>query len=182
MPARKPKSLIVRHETAAEKAERESREMAMRPNRELPLNAPARLRGHEIAESTWRRLMREFTSLEGEIVTRLDFDLLADYCILVEQLHELDTMRKAAHDRWLEILNDQAADEKVIEACDMVVKLDSRADRKRALLLQLRQSLYLTPRARAGVAPTKKEVEEPKDELERLLDDVSDFVNGGSGK
>ncbi len=181
MPARKPKALIVRHETAAEKSRRESGEMAMRPNRELPLNAPSRLRGHEIAEATWRRLMREFMSIEGEIVTRLDFDLLADYCILIEQIHELDAMRKTAHDRWRELLKDQS-DEKVIEACDMVVKLDSRADRKRALLLQLRQSLYLTPRARAGVAPSKKEADEPKDELEMLLDDVNDFVNGGSGK
>ncbi len=178
MPARKPKSLIVRHETAAEKAERESREMAMRPNRELPLNAPARLRGHEIAESTWRRLMREFVSLEGEIVTRLDFDLLVDYCILTEQVHELDAMRKAAYDRWVSLQIEQASEETLIDAYDVVVKLDSRTDRKRALLLQIRQSLYLTPRARAGVAPAKKEPDEPKDELEKLLDDVSDFVNG----
>lgn len=181
MPARKPKSLIVRHETAAEKSERESRETAMRPSRELPLNAPARLRGHEVAEATWRRLMREFVSLEGEIVTRLDFDLLLDYCILIEQLSELDAMRKAAYAKWLEITA-QATEDRLAEAYDAVVKLDSRADRKRALLLQWRQSLYLTPRARAGVAPVKKEIDEPKDELEMLLDDVSDFVNGGSGK
>ncbi|GAP11755.1 hypothetical protein BECAL_02948 [Bellilinea caldifistulae] len=178
MPVRKPRALIVRHETAAEKTERESREMAMRPNRDLPLSAPARLRGHEIAEATWRRLMREFMSLEGEIVTRLDFDLLVDYCILTEQVHELDAMRKAAYDRWVSLQIEQASEETLVEAYDVVVKLDSRTDRKRALLLQIRQSLYLTPRARAGVAPAKKEPDEPKDELEKLLDDVSDFVNG----
>jgi len=64
-----------------------------------------------------------------------------------------------------------------------VVKLDGRVDRKRSLLLQWRQSLYLTPRARAGAAPAKKEKEEAPDPLEMLLNDVSDFVNGaGDGK
>jgi hypothetical protein len=48
-------------------------------------------------------------------------------------------------------------------------------------MLNWRQSLYLTPRARAATAPTKKEKEAPPDELETLLDDVSDFVNGEKG-
>jgi hypothetical protein len=45
-----------------------------------------------------------------------------------------------------------------------VVKVDGRVDRKRALLLQLRQSLYLTPRSRAGVMPKSKS-EEKADEF-----------------
>ena len=67
---------------------------------------------------------------------------------------------------------------KVIGAFDTVTKLDSRADLKRDLMFKLRQSLYMTPRARAGVAPTSKEPEEPPSELEQLLDDVTGFVNG----
>jgi phage terminase small subunit len=192
MPARKPSSLHTRHATAAEKAERNQQESAVRPERPLPMEAPTRLKGHDVAAAAWRRLMRIYAELEGEIVTRLDQDLLIDYCMLLEQLHEIDKMRKTVQQAWdqlearrlalIEEGEHEAATkliDKVLEACDMVVKLDSRADRKRSLLHQIRQSLYLTPRARAGVAPNKKEVEPEKDPLERLLDNVEDFVNGG---
>lgn len=163
----------------------------MRPERALPMRAPAQLAGHAVAEVAWRRIMRTYGQLESEIVTRLDQDLLIDYCILVEQSSELDTMRKAAYQLWLELgkkhdelVKEEKRDDAVIAATavvgafDAVIKLDGRADRKRDLLFKLRQSLYLTPRARAGTAPVKKEKEEPPDELERLLDDVTDFVNG----
>jgi phage terminase small subunit len=192
MPARKPSSLHTRHSTAAEKADRNQQESALRPDRPLPMEAPVRLKGHDLAAAAWRRLMRTYSELEGEIVTRLDQDLLIDYCLLLEQLHEMDKMRKTAQQAWqdlearrlamIEEGEHEAATklvDKVLEACDMVVKLDSRVDRKRALLLQLRQSLYLTPRARAGVAPSKKEAEPEKDPLEMLLDNVENYVNGG---
>jgi len=191
MPARKPSSLIQRHETAAEKAQRSERESQLRPERSLPMAAPARLDGHEIAQAAWRRMMRTYAGLEGEVVTRLDQELLLNYCMLVEQLAEIDTMRKTAYAAWLLLAK---AHEKLVEAgqfddavlmavqvvgaFDAVLRLDGRADRKRDLLHKYSQSLYLTPRARAGTAPAKKEQEPPPDELEQLLDDVTDFVNG----
>jgi hypothetical protein len=58
-----------------------------------------------------------------------------------------------------------------------VVKIDSRVDRKRALLLQQRQALYLTPRARAGAIPVQKQAEEPADDMDQLLSEVTRFVN-----
>jgi len=222
MPARKPRSLIVRHETAAEKQQRAERESALRPGRGLPMTPPARLAGHDVAAAAWRRLMRTWADVEGEIVTRLDMDLLIDYCMLLEQLGELDLMRKTTYQMWLEIglahdkATKQAAEAKqsaeamaeegsdlaaeasihaekleekaiklalrAVDAFEGVVKLDGRADRKRALLLQWRQSLYLTPRSRAGVAPNAKEEEEPPDELEQLLNDVTDSLNKEHGK
>lgn len=164
----------------------------MRPARSLPLKAPASLAGHDLAATAWRRLMRHYAELDGEIVTKLDQDLLLDYCMLLEQLHEIDKMRDIAQNTWTQLetwrlamieKGSHAAATKLVsqlfEICDMVVKLDSRADRKRALLLQLRQSLYLTPRARAGVAPVRKEAEPEKDPLEQLLNEVEDFVNKG---
>jgi phage terminase small subunit len=191
MPARKPKSLIVRHETAAEKDARIASENALRPAKGLPMNPPARLRDHQVASAAWRRVMRMYAELEGEIVTRLDYDLLVDYCLLIEQVAELDRMRKTAYQAWQmlgdvygKLVEDGQAEEavkligKMTDAFDGVVKLDGRVDRKRDLVFKLRQSLYLTPRARAGVAPAKKEKEAPKDELESLLDDVSNFING----
>ena len=230
MPARKPQGLKTRHDTKAEIETRVSNEESMAPERELPMNAPARLEGHKVAGEVWRRLMRGWAEIEARVVTRLDMDLLVDYCLLMEQVGELDLMRKTTYTMWLElgVAHDKSikqaleakrkADEAVklanetgaeppeqgpgslaevakweakaiqmaaksLDAFEAVVKLDGRVDRKRSLLLQWRQSLYLTPRARAGAAPAKKEKEEAPDPLEMLLNDVSDFVNGaGDGK
>jgi phage terminase small subunit len=190
----KPSGLVTRAETKAKKAQRVAKETALRPGRALPVQAPAQLAGHRLAEIAWRRLMRIYSELEAEIVTRLDLDLLLDYCLLAEQVAELDAMRKSATEIWkqldaqrLELIKAQKLDEaltmasKVTDAFDSILRIDGRVDRKRDLMFKMRQSLYLTPRARAGAAPTKKEKEEPPDEMEQLLDDVSDFMNGDQG-
>ena len=222
MPARKPQGLKTRHDTKAEIETRVANEEAMTPDRELPMKEPARLKDHPAAAEVWRRLMRGWNEIEAKVVTRMDLDLLVDYCILMEQVGELDLMRKTTYQQWLElgVAHDQAKkkaketekavkelikagvnppktgsgsldevgrwQEKAIEmasrcldAFEAVVKLDGRVDRKRALLLQWRQSLYLTPRARAGAAPDRKEKPaEVIDPLESLLNNVNDFVNG----
>lgn len=134
--------------------------------------------------------MRIYGQLEGEIVTRLDLDLLLDYCILSEQVMELDDMRRMSYQVWSgmkdawdglgqEISMKEKLDEavKVNMAMNDCVKLDGRVDRKRALLFQLRQSLYLTPRARAGSVPTQKEPEKPIDPVAQMLDNVTEYVN-----
>jgi len=190
MPAKKPAGLIERHETAAEAAERAQKENALRPRRLLPGEPPARLDGYLIARATWRRMMRRWSELEAVIVTSLDWDMLIDYCILMEQVVELDKMRRSAYQVWekldeaLEKLSDETPAEdqvkmwmKVGGALSDATKLDGRVDRKRALLHQWRQSLYLTPRSRAGTAPTKKEKEEPPDDMEQLLSEVTTFMN-----
>jgi hypothetical protein len=194
MPARKPKALITRHETAAETAAREEKEAAVRPARGLPTSAPAALKGQKVAQAAWRAAIRMYGELDGEIVTRLDFDHLVDYCMLLQHLAEIDHMRKVAYQVWLELAKEhdrlkkeEQYDEavimavKVVGAFDAVNRLDTRAERKRALLKQWRESLYLTPRARAGVAPKTKEPEPEKDELEQLLDDVDEYLNGPTG-
>lgn len=195
MPAAKPAALVNRHETKAEKMARESGENAMRPGRDLPHEAPAALKGHAVAAKVWRAMVRDFTSVEGEIVTRLDQALMVDYCILMEQTAELDKMRRSARQLWEQLqktynaLEEQGlvaealtVSEKITNALDLVIKLDGRVDRKRDLLHKLRQSLYLTPRARAGAAPKAKGPDEPVDELEKMLNDVSDYVNGDQGE
>lgn len=210
MPARKPQGLKTRHDTKAEKAGRIAAEEAMRPGHELPERAPARLKGHPVAAATWRRIIRTYNEIEAEIVTRLDQDLLIDYCILIEQLGELDLMRKTTFRQWLElgarhdkVLQESKdhmatgeldlAEEKKVEAILLAVKcvdaleavkqLDARADGKRKLLRNLKQDLYMTPRARAATAPNKKEKEVPPDDMDQLLGDVRDYVNGsGDGK
>lgn len=225
MPARKPQGLKTRHDTKADIETRVAQEESMAPERDLPMAAPARLKDHPVAAEVWRRLMRGWAGIKAKVVTELDRDLLVDYCVLMEQVGELDLMRKTTYQMWLElgVAHDQAihksaeaknaAEEtakmvkatggelpekgpgslaevmkweekavalasKSLDAFEAVVKLDSRVDRKRALLLQWRQSLYLTPRARAATAPEKKEKPEEPDPLAMLLDQVGDFMNG----
>lgn len=191
MPARKPSSLHTRHATAAEKAERNRAESSMTPDRPLPKTPPARLKGHPAAAAAWRQLMRTYGELQAEIVTRLDLDLLVDYCLLMEQIAELDQMRDAAFTVWREMTElwkqlpkEIPFDEKLDIAMKIqgaeaeLLKVDARADQKRKTLHQWRQSLYLTPRSRAGVAPPKKAEEQPLDPMDALLGEVIDFVNG----
>jgi phage terminase small subunit len=195
MPARKPQSLITRHETAAERKAREESEARLRPNRQLPLSAPAQIKDMKIAAEAWRRVMREYRSLEGEIVTRLDLDLLLDYCVLAEQVHELDAMRATSREIYKNLSklynqfmkNGQETDavmmaNKVTGAFDAIVKLDGRVDRKRDLMFKMRQHLYLTPRSRAGVAPSQKEREKEVDPLEAFLNEVTEYVNDGQNE
>ena len=75
----------------------------MAPDRGLPMSEPARLRDHKLASEVWRRSMRVYAELESTIVTRLDMDLLVDYCMLMEQLSELDLMRRTTYKQWLEL-------------------------------------------------------------------------------
>ncbi|BCY18680.1 hypothetical protein hrd7_25290 [Leptolinea sp. HRD-7] len=190
MPARKPSSLINRHETAAERAEREERDAALRPNRTLPQNPPASLRGRRTAEAVWRRLIRMYGELDAEIVTRLDMGLIEDFCILAEQVAELDAMRKASFSQFelLDIVRKKQLEDgkfesavktgmKMEESFQTTLKLDGRVDRKRDLMFKMRQSLYLTPRARAGTAPKGKAPEEEIDPMDALLGKVNEFVN-----
>ena len=191
MPAKKPVGLNVRHDTLAEAEARTSAESAMTPRRRLPESEPAALKKHPVAAREWRRLISMYNELDAEIVSRLDMGMLLDYCMLLEQTEELDELRKASVDGWRsaqqilgafqERQNDDPdaesidiktwikAQEAVNWAYDKVIKIDGRVDRKRALLLQLRQSLYLTPRSRAGVAPAEKPKEEPEDDMTKLL-------------
>lgn len=205
MPARKPAGLNRSHDTAENKAKRANNEAALTPQRGLPTVAPKRLKDHQVASSAWRQAMRMYNELEAEIVTRLDLDQLVDYCLLTEQVQEMDRMRKVVYGIWLELgqrhadvkaesehtedpdaaeaMEEQAIllASKVVDAFEAVIKLDSRVDRKRDLLKRWRESLYLTPRSRAATAPSKKERETPTDDLENLLNDVSQFVNGEKG-
>jgi phage terminase small subunit len=194
-PARKPSGLKTRHDTAADKKAGESREESLRPGRDLPVAAPARLKDHEIASGVWRRIMRMYRGLEAEVVTGMDLDLLIDYCLVTEQVQQLDVMRATAYQAW-EKLNEgwekiliEGDEDKIANATirlevaqTEVMKFDARVDQKRKFLFQLRQSMYLTPRARAGAAPAKKEKEEAPDELEQLLDGVTEALNQDRGR
>lgn len=194
MPAPKPVGLHTRHSTKPEIEQRAAQEEALTGGTKLPA-MPRTLKDHKVAQAAWRRLMREFGRVDAVLVTRLDMDQLIDYCILMEQIGEIDTMRKAAYDSLIILIkarddalaNGRLEDAgklagRVVDANDSVIQLDSRSDRKRDLLLKLRQSLYLTPKARAGAAPKTKVEEPPEDPFEKLLNGLPSRVPLKSGE
>ncbi|MHB9031911.1 MAG: hypothetical protein ACYC6L_02575 [Anaerolineae bacterium] len=202
MPARKPASLQVGNDTISEKEGRAENEAAMRSENELALRIPPQLNGLKVAQDTWRKLITEFNAIEGKWVSKLDQSLVVNYCILVEQISELDQMRAAAYRQWLnqaqiveQVQNDtemamrySGGDDKgglVDKAIDLVrqveslqnqvLKFDARVDRKRALAMQYMQNLYMTPRARAAVVPTVKTPAGPDDPMTQLLNSAGDL-------
>lgn len=168
MPVRKPAGLNGGAATKEMKAKRKTGEASITPAGEMPKSV-TRLDGHKVAQAVWRRLMNEYAGLQATIVTRLDVDMLTDYCLMMEQAIELDRARV----KIKEVADGNATKiEDRLRAWDLLIKLDARYDRKLELLLKWRQSLYLTPRARAGFVPPNKKEEEPEDELERLLNEI----------
>lgn len=193
MPARKPTSLVDRdrHQAAADREARASAESALTPKTALTDKPPAALTGRKVALATWARTVKLYGEIDGTIVTAFDEGILTDYCLLVEQLTELDVLRsdslKSAEmirrslvtltskskkkDAKTLLAEQLAIGEKLEAILDMIVKLDARIDRKRSLIHTVRQSLYLTPRSRAGVSPAERK-EEIKSEMDKLLDEV----------
>lgn len=161
----KPAGLEVGHTSKEQRAARLADEEAINPRGAVSSRPPKELAGLSVARKEWKRVIELYSEIEAEIVTRLDVNLLTQYCILYDQIVELDAIRARL-----------AGDEK--SDIDRLIKLDGRLDRKRALLLQYQQSLYLTPRSRAGVSPRRKGAPEPPDELTQLLDGMTEYING----
>ncbi len=175
MPAKKPQSLSNRHSTKEEIDERAAAEAAIAPITQLSTKPPPLLQKHKGARATWSRLVGLYLEVKGTIITAFDADLLAKYCILEEECLWLEGKR-AEVDRTAVKLNKQIAKitpkgermkvyyqllEQYNALNARVQGLDARLDGKRKLLHSLAQSLYLTPRSRAGVAPTEKAKELP---------------------
>lgn len=125
-----------------------------------------------------------YLTLDARIVSLLDVGLLIDYCIATQQLSEIDDLRGVAMNNQnnaqsnLEKLDPAKTDPKTLAqltqavnwAFDLILKLDARVDNKRKMLHTMRQSLYLTPRSRAGAQPTEREPEKPKSKMAQIID------------
>jgi hypothetical protein len=195
MPARKPASLIVQHLTKREREDRSRAESAMMPKTPITARVPESLKGHARASAVWKYTLALYVDMETPIVTAFDRDLLVDYCLSIEQLVQIEDMRaqairsfeliaenlkaviaKAKRKDPKQIIAEQLAiAQKMADILDQIMKLDARVDRKRSLIHTLRQSLYLTPRSRAGVAPEMKE-EDVASEMELLLGEVRNVI------
>lgn len=183
MPARKPSTLSRRHDTKADKAARDSAENALTPKTSLTQNPPSALKGHPSARATWKRIVGLYFETEGTIVTAFDQQVLISYCKLIEEELNLETKVKAIDKAQKDMLKKankiKPTDENYSDWVSMwqqvntltanFLKMDARLDGKRKHRLAIEQSLYLTPRSRAGVSPKEKEDETPKTEMEKWL-------------
>ena len=188
MPARKPASLIPINETKEARSARIAAEKSITPKSDLPTIPPLELKGHKTASIVWKKIVKLYASIDGKIATSFDEDLLIQYCLLIEEMPWLAEMRgtvegeyKAVQKQVNKIRGSKMSDDayknylRLLDQLNALLAriqgLDARLDGKRKLIHSLSQSLYLTPRSRAGVAPPEK----PKENKE--VDPMSDLLN-----
>lgn len=185
MPAKKPNSLNKRHSTKKELAARKDAEGAMVPLTVLTSRPPARLRGHADAIQTWKWAIGLYNETKDSIITAFDAPLLVKYCLAQEELIELEKLRGEIKKQWdksskflnkINVRADMLKDyyNALNQSNALLARyqgFDARIDGKRKMLLAMEQSLYLTPRSRAGVAPAEKDPEPEKSDMEDALDE-----------
>lgn len=182
MPARKDSSLNKRHVTKSEEKTRKSAEAAVKPKTQISAKPPAMLKGHKIACAVWTRTIKLYGETQGTLITAFDETLLMRYCLAVDDLSwwkglrdEVEKTYRAAKKKLANAKTDdmQAYYNALSQVNALLARLqgfDARLDGKGKYILSLEQSLYLTPRSRAGAAPEEKEPEKPKSEMDNLLD------------
>lgn len=160
----------------------------MTPTRSLRKLPPRALEGHKTAVAVWNRLRRLYDKTDADLATPFDEDLLTIYCLAMEEaFDQLPDMKKSALISYhtLETVVDELSKPgkdvdfdtlmDVTKAMTQLLKeikgIDARLDVKRSHIHKMMQSLYLTPRTRAGVAPPNKSPEEDLSEMDKLLDD-----------
>lgn len=187
MPASKPLSLSARHSTNDEIEERESAEAAITPVTQISEKPPALLQKHQVAKETWVRLVKLYYETEHMLITAFDQDSLVKYCLVEEECVWLESMRLEVYKTAISLqkklgkmkITATTETEKIkiyyalMEQYNALMArvqgLDARLDGKRKLSHTLSQSMYLTPRSRAGVNPAEKP-NKGKDEFGKKFD------------
>lgn len=181
MPKAKPMVLNPAKRRKSEIADRKAAELSLTPISELP-SVPAPLKNHAGALLVYRRLMVLYAEVIAEVVTAFDLDVLVDYCLMMEQIAELDAMRAAIVKSMADGKKRKAgASDGQYILLERLLAIDARGERKRALAHKLRESLYLTPRARAGAAPPRKPAEPERDEMEDIMAEVGNVLQEKHG-
>jgi len=184
MPAKKPNSINNKHQTKKESRARGDAESAMEPKTKLTITPPAALKGHKIASAEWVSLITLYNELDATIVTKLDERMVITYCKLIEEEFNLEAKVKKLDQAQKDMLANASRIKPNTENLKTWVGMwsqvngltanfkgmDARLDGKRKHRLSLEQSLYLTPRSRAGVAPPEKEKVPEKSKTESALE------------
>ena len=145
-----------KHWTNREIEAREQAEQGLRRSTRVVLRAPAWL--SDEARQVWDSVRRKLRGID--LLDSLDTEMLAIYCDAVAQYQKASKeIGKPSIDQ----------DELIKQAQSWARLVSSYAEK-----------LGLSPNSRARLAKKKAEREAP-DEMAQLLDDVSEFVNGGVG-
>jgi hypothetical protein len=131
----------------------------------LPKNPPGELAGMKQARRAWREVMQAHDQLPGELFNALDRGFLIGYCLA----------RQARQDS-LELAAQLTKDYKAGIA-DLKGLIAVRVELRQAtrLVADLEKQLYGTPKARAGVSPSPREltddelVDQELSEVDKML-------------
>jgi phage terminase small subunit len=189
MPKQKPNSLNRRKDSKDDHAARAAAESMLTPQMQLSADPPQELQNRKIARTAWRRII----SLQNEtqaakdgspIITAFDERTLIVYCKMIEEEKTLEEKLNGL-DKAQAVLSQRAEKfkptaENFKDWVTMLAQLNgltsnfkgmsARLDAHRASMHELAKSMYLTPAARAGVAIPMKEPDQPKSEMDKLLD------------
>lgn len=142
-----------KHLTKSERESRQGAESSLQRERRPYIQAPAWL--SEEARAVFEETKRKLRTLQ--LLDTSDAELLAMYSDAIAQ-----------YQNAIKQMAKQPADPKEIQAAQSWSRL----------ALQYAEKLGISPTARARLAKRKAERQE-LDPMERLLDDVTEFVNGG---
>ena len=188
MPRKKPNAITTRNESKSDRSARMSTESMVSPKTLLSNTPPAELKGNKIARETWKKIIdlqnETQAAKDGSpIITAFDERTLITYCkavseekTLEDKLGKLDKAQESLHKRVIKI---KATKENFKDFVSMWAQfngltnnfkgMSARLDAHRKNMQELARSMYLTPAARAGIAPPEKEPDEPEDEMAKLL-------------
>jgi P27 family predicted phage terminase small subunit len=158
---------IRKHLTNAEKAARNRAEGALSRQGRVSLRVPKWLDAE--ARAIFMETKRRLKGLE--LLDNADAELLGIYCDAVAKYRAASRLVTKVDKDGKPIEDSQAADKDTIAGCQSWARL----------VAGYAEKLGLTPNARARLAKKKAEAD-PVDELEMMLDDVTEYVNAGGGK
>lgn len=185
MPTKKPIVLLNNHDTLDNREKRNAAENSITPTAPLPHDPPPKLSGHKMASMLWKKIVELYDSIDGKIATAFDEETLINFVLLWEECEWLISIRgkvdkeRASVEKMIAKKPEIKDDAKMKNYLNLLAQysallarlqgLDARLDGKRKLMHTLAQSLYLTPRARAGVVPPQKGTPPPADPMEAFL-------------
>lgn len=162
----------------------------MAPRTRLDVATPPELKGQAIAAAEWKRIitLQDETKAAQDgspIITAFDKTALVRYCMIEQYIFDLQALKKETFDEFKAL---GAQIKKIRPTAENFkernVLMDQRVGTRAAyqsILSQigvlgtkqhdLAKSLYLTPRARAGVMPEGAGEQEEGDELDKMLDE-----------
>jgi phage terminase small subunit len=185
----KHSSLVRKNETKHERTARASRESMVKPLTELTITPPAELKGKRFACVEWVRVLTLQAETQAAkdgapIITAFDERTLVTFCKMVEEERtlesKLDKLDRAQDELYKKVSKMKPTKDTLKDYVSLWTQyngvtsnfkgMSARLDAHRNSIHELAKSMYLTPSSRSGVAPTQAEPEEPKSEMEKLLD------------